>query len=201
MILTAAHTMQTTPGERQYFLLPGDTLAIQESTMRAAPPAPTFNMRLQLVSQHAVLDDERDLAAFILPEQTEAKRHFYALDTAHKTPAAAAQVGLVGYPEATRLPAGAGFMATPYSTFREIVAPPGDCNPDSQVAVTYPTASSVDAHGLSGAGIWLPDTAAGPVWTPAIRLVGLVTHIDPKSQRLLGLKVEELARFLAANVL
>jgi hypothetical protein len=145
--------------------------------------------------------NERDLAAFILPEQTEAKRHFYALDTAHTTPAAAAQVGLLGYPEVTRLPAGAGFMATPYSTFGEIVAPPADCNPDSHVGVTYPTTSSVDSHGLSGAGIGLPDTAAGPVWTPAVHLVGLVTHVDPKPQFLLGLKVEELARFLTANVL
>jgi hypothetical protein len=201
VILTAAHTMQTTTDERQYFLLPGDSLAFQQSTITAHSQAALINRRVQLVSQHAVLDDERDLAAFILPTQPEeiAKR-FYVLDRAHTTPPAADQVGFLGYPEATRLPAGEGFMATPYASFGAIMPVPADADPAAQLAVTYPTSGSVDAHGLSGAGLWLPESDAGPLWTPRLRLVGLVTHVDFNLQLLLGLKVEELVRFLATNI-
>lgn len=202
VILTAVHTMQTTPDERQYFLLPGDALAVQESTIPMLTPTPTVQPRVQLVSQHAVLDDDHDLAAFILPEQTQeiAKPHFYVLDSAHTTPPAADQVGFLGYPEATRRPAGEGFMATPYSSFGRIVPVPADGDSAAHLAVSYPTSSSVDAHGLSGSGLWLPEAAAGPLWTPRVRLVGLVTHVDVDHELLLGLKVEELVHFLAANL-
>src|SRR5215472_1240741 len=111
LILTAAHTMQTTPDERRYFLLPGTAVAFQESGIHATTPRPRFNRRVQLVSQQSVLDDEWDLAAFVLPEQTDegAQQHFYPLDSSHTTPVTPKQIGFLGYPEETRRPAGPGF--------------------------------------------------------------------------------------------
>jgi hypothetical protein len=202
LILTAAHTMQTTPNEQLYFLLPREAVAFLGSGIYSEGPPSDITKRVQLQTQQFALDDERDLAAFILPEQTEeqARRHFYLLDTSHTSPQVAKQIGFMGYPEATRLPAGANFMATPYSSFGEMVAVPNDCSPDSQMAVSYRTSGSVDPHGLSGGGLWMPTSPAGALWTPAISLVGLVIQVDPEPQVLLGLRVEELVRFLETNL-
>ena len=201
LILTAAHTVQTTPNEQLFFLLPHDSVVFQGSSIYSQTPPCNVSMRVQLESQQSFLDDKNDLAAFVLPEQTEekAKRHFYLLGDSHTTPQAARQIGFLGYPGATRRPVGLNFMATPYSSFGKMVAVPEDCNPDSQIAISYPASCSVDPHGLSGSGLWISGSSSGALWTPGISLVGLVTHFDPKPQILLGLRVEELVSFLKAN--
>ena len=78
--------------------------------------------RFQLENPQSLLaDNGEDLAAFVLEEQMYelGQRHFYQLDDSHITPPVAKQVGILGYPAATRLAIGKNFMVTPYVSFGE----------------------------------------------------------------------------------
>jgi len=200
LIVTAAHTMQTTPNQSQFFLLPDESVNIQGSSLNSEPPPVNVQGRVQLESQQSLLDDDRDLAAFIVPEQMEeqGRRHFYNLDDGHNTfNLARKQIGFLGYPSAARQQVGSNFMATPYGSFGDLVDAAQGVDSDSQVAVSYPASNSVNAHGLSGCGLWMPEEAPeAKLWTPGVILVGLVTDLDPKSQILIGYRVEELVDFL-----
>jgi hypothetical protein len=129
-----------------------------------------------------------------------AKRHFYHLDDSHITPPVAEQVGILGYPGATRLTVDQNFMATPYVSFGEMVGIPVGSDPNSRISIRYPTSHSVDPHGLSGCGLWVAEkNSADQVWTPAISLIGLVTDWLAQPQLLVGYRVEELVNFLNAK--
>ncbi len=202
LVLTAAHTMETTPNERLFFLLPQEVVVFQGSSIHSQMTLPAVSKRVQLESQQSFLDDQKDLAAFVLPEQTDeqAKQHFYLLDDSHTTPQTAKQIGFVGYPGETRQPVGSNFMATPYSSFGEMVAVPAGFDPTSYISINYPTSQSVDPHGLSGCGLWIPEKSSEEkLWTPKIRLAGLVRKWDAQAQVLIGYRVEELVSFLKTN--
>jgi hypothetical protein len=201
LILTAAHTMETTPCERLYMLLPNESVKFQGSTITAQPTPFSMRRRLTLENPKSLLaDDGEDIAAFILPNQEHecGQSHFYHLDELHFTQEVAAQqIGFLGYPGATSLSVGDNFMATPYVSFGAMMTTASEVNPDSQVAISYPTNRSVDAHGLSGCGLWMTKgCSTGQLWAPEISLTGLVTHWVPQRQALIGYKVEELVRFL-----
>jgi hypothetical protein len=201
VVVTAAHTMETTPDEDLFFLLPSESIQVEGSGISAHPAQVTVKRRVQLERQNAFLDDERDLAAFILPNQIHetASKHFYYLDDLHKTPSNEKQVGFLGYPEDTRRTVGSAFMATPYPSFGEMVAQPLEWNGDIQIGVRYPfpSAQTVDPHGLSGSGLWISGCDPSAIlWRPSISLIGLVTHFDPKAQVLIGYRVETLIDFL-----
>ena len=204
LILTAAHTMETTAYEQLYILLPHESLVTPSSSIRTdwTLPASIGNTRVQFNDPQVLLDSDRDLAAFVLPSQAleQARRHFYSLDDSQTTPQPVAQIGFLGYPKATRLPVGLNFVATPYSSCGLMVAVPDGSDPDSQIAISYPPTTSVDPHGVSGSGLWLPTSVTEGLWTPEVSLVGLVTHYDPQPQVLLGYRVEELVTFLKTNL-
>ncbi|MGH9447715.1 MAG: hypothetical protein ACRD3O_18630 [Terriglobia bacterium] len=144
-------------------------------------------------------DNGEDIAGFVLEEQVheQGQLHFYHLNDSHLTPPVAKQVGILGYPGATRLPVGQNFMATPYVSFGEMVDVPSGRDPNSRLAIRYPTAHSIDPHGLSGCGLWVTaQRPAGELWTPTLSLVGLVTDWLAQPQLLIGYRVEELIRFL-----
>jgi hypothetical protein len=67
-------------------------------------------------------------------------------------------------------------MVTPYVSFGEKVGVPSGSDPNSRIAIRYPTSHGVDPHGLSGCGLWAAENnLADDLWTPAISLIGLVT--------------------------
>jgi len=200
LILTAAHTMEAVPYERLHFLLPNEGVHFEGSSVAAQSFPVTIRKRLQLENPHSLLaDNGEDIAAFVLEVQVyeQGQRHFYPLNTSHVTPSVAKQVGILGYPGATRLPVGQNFMATPYVSFGEIIDVPSGYDPNSRIAIRYPTAQSVDPHGLSGCGLWVTEQkSAEELWTPALSLVGLVTDWLVQPQLLIGYRVEELVKFL-----
>ncbi len=203
LILTAAHTMETTAYEQLYILLPHESLVTPASSIRTdwtLPPS-IGNTRVQFNDPQVLLDSDRDLAAFVLPSQDleQARRHFYILDESQTTPPPVTQIGFLGYPKATRLTMGLNFVATPYSSCGPMMAVPPGNDPDSQIAISYPSSASVDPHGVSGSGLWLPTCATVGLWTPEVSLVGLITHYDPQPQVLLGYRVEELVTFLKTH--
>ena len=106
----------------------------------------TGRKRFKLEKPRALLSDNDDPAAFVLEDQVDetCKRHFYQLDEAPVTPPTPKQVGILGYPDATKLPVGSIFMATPYWTFGELYDD-GNPNNKSCISVSYPKAHTVDA--------------------------------------------------------
>ena len=148
-----------------------------------------------------MLADDEDLAAIVLEEQPEetGRNHFYQLDETCASGSARKQVGFLGYVGATRVPVGENFMATPYLSFGDLSEVPSGCDAQSMVSVRYPTIQHVNPAGLSGSGLW---AAPKPqiVWTPGIYMVvGLVTHHDPKSQVLIGYRIEKVIEFLKSK--
>jgi hypothetical protein len=201
LILTAAHTMETTPCERLYILLPNESVKFQGSTITAQSTPFRMRRRVALENPKPLLaDDGEDIAAFILPKQAHecGQSHFYPLEELHFTQEVAAQqIGLLGYPGATALSVGDNFMATPYVSFGTQITAVSEVNSASQIAISYPANRSVDAHGLSGSGLWkTKGCSTGQLWAPEISLYGLITHWAPQREALIGYKVEELIRFL-----
>jgi hypothetical protein len=147
LILTAAHTMEAIPYERLHFLLPNEGVHFQGSSVAPQSSPVSIRKRLQLENPRSLLaDNGEDIAAFVLEEQEheEGQRHFFHLNNSHLTPPVAKQVGILGYPGATRVPVGENFMATPYVSFGEMIDVPAGYDPNSRIAIRYPTAHSVD---------------------------------------------------------
>lgn len=199
-ILTADHVIQHTPYERMYFFLPNESLQIAGNSITSGPTTIQVTKRLGLEKPQTI-HGEGDMAAILLPEQVyeQARNHFYALDEHHVAPSQATQVGVLGYPGDARVPVGDNFTATVYLAFGETGRPdPAKfAEHESQVAISYPTASTVDPHGLSGSGLWLPiDDGSQGLWSPSVRLIGLTTNHDADRQQLVGYKIERVIEFL-----
>jgi hypothetical protein len=203
LILTADHAIRGTPYERVYFLLPDEALQLADSDITSGLKSVGVRKRFELEKPEMICADNDDLAAFVLEGQVQetGQNHFYRLDENHATPVAAEQVGVLGYPGETRLPVGANYMATPYLAFGELGQAPSELFDDkeSRVSISYPTTLTVDPHGLSGSGLWIPTDMGGVVWNPGIALIGLVTNHVSGHQILVGYKVEKLIEFLRAN--
>jgi hypothetical protein len=106
----------------------------------------------------------------------------------------------MGYPAATSMQVGDGFMATPYVSFGSLSSLTLEGNLEFQMAISYPTTNSVDPHGLSGCGLWAANQiSTGALWTPGISLAGLVTHWDARNQVLIGFTARALLRFLESK--
>ena len=202
LILTADHAIRQTPYERVYFLLPDEALQVVDSDITSGLNPVRVRKRFELEKPETISADSDDLAGFILERQVQetGQNHFYHLDENQTTPVVAEQVGVLGYPRATRLPVGANCMAAPYLAFGELRhAPSGFDNKESRISISYPTTLTADSHGLSGSGLWIPSHSGGVVWSPRVTLIGLVTHHDPGPQVLVGYRVEKLIEFLRAN--
>ncbi len=202
LILTAAHTMQTTAYERLYFLLPDESVQLQKSAIVAQPSPVKVRRRVALEHAQSFLDNDEDLAAFVLPDQAQDKgqKHFYPLDPSTRTPSDSTQFGFLGFPGVTSVPVGPNFMATPYFSFGREAALPVTYDQITRIALSYPASHSVDPHGLSGCGVWSSTSnPAGGLWAPDLSLSGLVTNWDPISEVLIAYRVETLIKFLDSN--
>jgi hypothetical protein len=201
VIITAAHTVEETPYERLYFLLPYETLNFLGSSITVEPTAIQISKRFQVEKPQILLADDEDLAAIVLEEQLEetGRSHFYQLDESFARGPAGKQVGLLGYVGATRVPVGENFMATPYLSFGDLGGVPPGGDAESMVSVRYATNQHVNPAGLSGSGMWaVPKPQI--VWRPEVYMVGLVTQHDAKSQVLIGYRIEKVIEFLKSEI-
>ncbi len=199
LILTAAHTMHTTPYESLFFLLPDEGVRFEGSSITPQLAPFTARKRVLLDNPHSLLSEDEDLAAFILPNQVYEKgqRHFYDLDPSRSAPMGAQQFGFLGYPGSARLAVDKNFMATPYVSFGTQAVMPEGYDPRTRIAISYPATASIDPHGLSGGGIWLPTARPDTVlWTPEIFLTGLITNWEPSAEALIAYRLETLIAFL-----
>ena len=200
LIATAKHVIEDTPARRIYYLLPGDSLQIEESPASIDWTRCRWQVRHTLENLRILYCTTDDLAVIVPPEQLEdaGKRHFYRLDEHHTTPALNTTVGYLGYPSARAQPVGKNYAATPCHAFGQICTP--SCNYDlsCEFAITYSPGADLDPRGFSGSGAWY-SRSEGVVWSPRMRLAGLVTNYYRKSQVLICCRIERLISFLAEN--
>lgn len=203
LVVTAAHTMEITPHDKPYFLLPGESLQFEHSTILPMPLPVQIRKRLVLENPQSLLaENGEDLAAFILEEQERelGQRHFYPLNESSVSPElepSRIQVGVLGYPGAAKVAIGDNFMTTPYVTFGELAPLPSGYNPQSHISIRYPAAHTISPRGLSGGGFWVTDAdPRDKLWTPSVRLIGLATVWMPQLELLIGYSIAEVIRFL-----
>jgi len=200
LISTARHVIEGTPPHRIYYLLPQDSLQIEESSASIDWTRCKWQVRKSLENPRILYSTADDLAVIVLPEQLEdaGKRHFYGLDEHHATPPVNMHVGYLGYPSARARPIGKNYAALPCHSFGEICTP--NCNYDlsREFAITYIPGPDLDPHGFSGSGAWY-SSSEGTVWSPQIRLAGLVTNYYRESQVLICCRIERLTAFLTEN--
>jgi len=200
LILTAAHVLQATPYERLYFFLPSEALVHPASAIPSETKSVEVRRRCLLERPRVLLSEAFDVAAVIVDSQPAeiASSHFYELDATHATPPTPAQVGFLGYPGASAVPIGQNFMAAVYYDFGLTGTAPAEYDQRHQVSASYPK-DTIDPHGLSGSGLWFSPPLQKRVWTPEVRLVGLVTTYDGARRVLVGYKVETIIEFLESK--
>jgi hypothetical protein len=201
VIVTAAHTVQETPYERLYFLLPFMALKLVGSRISVEPAGIQISKRFQVENPQILLANQEDVAAVVLVEQVEerGRSHFYQIDSAGAEGSVGKQVGLLGYAGAARVSVGENFMATPYVSFGDLVDVPSGGDAESMVLVRYSTDQHINPAGLSGSGIWaVPKPQI--VWRPEVYMMGLVTHHDANSQVLVGYRIEKVIEFLNREI-
>jgi hypothetical protein len=194
LVLTAAHTVETTPYERLYFFLPGDTLVFRDGPIELGKL--TIQKRLQLDAPEVVIDENKDIAAILVPPQRveTSQNHFFRLVETNTSPEPGTQAGYLGYPATCVQPMGANFVASPYSNFGEVTPVVETGHSATRILIRYEPAD-LDPHGLSGSGIWHSHSTS-VVWSPQPVLSGLVTDYDEQAQALVAYKVEALIQFL-----
>ena len=88
-------------------------------------------------------------------------------------------------------------MATPSYCDGEIVELPFGRSAESEIAISYPTSQTLNPHGFSGAGLWMPTPLLrGDFWAPHMSLIGIVTNWARQSEKLIGYKIETIIEFL-----
>jgi hypothetical protein len=148
-----------------------------------------------------VLLGEEDLAAVVIPDQEPATKlsHFYIVDEAHLSPAVGTEVGYLGYPRARAEPFGESFLVSSYHEFGSICVGQSAHDLNHEFLVTYRPGDDLDPQGFSGSGVWYSGST-GLVWSPQIRLAGLITRYDGAHQVLTAYRVEQLVDFLKTYV-
>jgi hypothetical protein len=200
LILTAAHTLETTPYDRMYFFLPMGSLEFVESAASADPSRTKLQYRNELVSPKVVLDETgEDIAAVLLPTQSHEtiRDHFYPLVENQVLPAVVSEVGYLGYPGVRALPYGKNYMVSPYHDFGNVAVGGTNHNTRKEILIEYRPAE-IDPHGLSGSGVWYSQSA-GAVWAPRVALAGLLTQYDSSERMLIAYRVEALVEFLKVH--
>lgn len=199
LIATAKHVIEDTPPERIYYLLPGDSLQVEDSSASIDWTRCKLRVRHSLENPR-ILYSSDDLAAIVLPEQLEeaGKGHFYELDELHATPSVNTTIGYLGYPSACARAFGENYAAAPCHSFGEIRTPTCDYDLSCEFAIAYNPGPDLDPRGFSGSGAW-HSRSEGRIWSPRVCLAGLITHYYRESQVLICCRIERLTSFLSQN--
>ena len=203
-MLDTRRTIESTPHERTYFLLPAERLEIGESVHEINQRNVRYQIRQQLSKMQVLLDSAgEDLAAVILPKQQDdcAENHFYKLESGCFAPGMRTEVGYLGYPGALASPFGRNYAVGPFVGFGSICDGAALHNPDIEFVLEYRPAAevgehNVDPHGLSGSGVWYCSQASAVVWSPIIFLGGLITRYHESSRALRCYRIEAIVDFL-----
>lgn len=208
LILTAAHVLRETPDDELYYLLPPvEGLKTSEHAADGDWRNSSFRQRVRLDNPRILLSDDEvndDLAAVVLPPQgaPACETSFYTLDQNHLTPKEGCPVLFLGYAVSCATKIGTNYAARLYAASGELCGVPNDTgyDPLAHLTIEYPWASEFDPKGLSGSGLWYSDgSSSALVWSPSLRLAGLLTHYFDDRQILRGHRVETVIDFLRSK--
>ncbi len=138
-----------------------------------------------------------DLAAIVLPPQPNAEECFAALDEDEAMPPDGAQVGVFGYPGATKIPMGQNYMASPEHFFGKLDVRGSACEHEPRQDFTIPYELPHRANGYSGSGVWYFRTE--PIWSPEPHLRGIIATECTTDKVISGFRIETIINFLKEN--
>jgi hypothetical protein len=196
LILTAGHVVEHCPEDTLRFFLP--TPEIQFATGNKTVKLEVRRLcELEHPKPPVFAAGEVDLAAIVLPPQPGKEECFYALDDCQTIPAEGAQIGVFGYPEATKIPVGVNYMACPEHFFGPLNLKANACIHEpirgENFAVGYEPPHG--AKGFSGSGAWY--WSSDPVWSPEARLVGIIATHCSVDRVVCGYSVATVIEFLS----
>lgn len=195
LILTAGHVVEHCPEDTLRFFLPAPE--IQFATGNETVKLEVRRLyELEHPKRPVFAAGEVDLAAIVLPSQPGKEECFYTLDDCPTILAEGAQVGVFGYPEATKIPVGANYMASPRDFHGPLNVKANVCTHepirDQNFTVGYELPHG--AKGFSGSGAWY--WSSDPVWSPEAQLVGIVATHCPVDRVVCGYNTATVIEFL-----
>jgi hypothetical protein len=195
LILTAGHVVDYCPEDTLRFFLPA-----RDIQFAAQEPRSTLSLELRSLlalrqpRPSVFADDPVDLAAIILPPQPGAEECFVPLDAGTTMPTDGNQVGVFGYPGASKIPIGKNYMASPEHFFGPLDAAGTACRHEPQQDFTVPYELPHRANGYSGSGVW--HFPSEPIWSPKPRLCGILATECTIDKVVSGYNIETVIKFL-----
>lgn len=198
LILTAGHVVDYCPEDTLRFFLPVRHVQFAPQEFGATAEVETRKLVELLDPKPPVFADHPiDLAAIVLPPQPDAADCFTVLDQEAVTPGEGAQVGVLGYPAACKVPLGQNYMATPEHFFGHLDRNGTACCHDPRQDFTVPYEVDHRANGYSGSGVWYFHSE--PLWLPEPRLCGILATECPTDKVVSGFCIETVVKFLQDN--
>jgi hypothetical protein len=198
LLLTAGHVVDYCPEDTLRFFLPARDIQFATS-LREQPLKVELRglVELRRPTPPVFADHPVDLAAIVLPPQPNAEECFAVLDEGAIMPADRTQVGVFGYPRATKIPMEMNYMASPERFFGPLNVTGDACNHEPQQDFTVPYDLPHPAKGYSGSGVWY--WSADPIWSPQPHLCGVLAAECTIDKVVSGFRIETVIKFLQDN--
>jgi hypothetical protein len=198
LLLTAGHVVDFCPEDTLRFFLPA-----RDIQLATTPPEQPLTVKLRgLVKLRqptppVFADHPVDLAAIVLSPQPNVEECFAALGECAIMPADNTQVGVFGYPGATKIPMDKNYLASPEHFFGRLNVTGDACRHEPQQDFTIPYDLPHHANGYSGSGVW--HWSADPIWSPQPHLCGILATECTIDKVVSGFRIETVVKFLQDN--
>ncbi len=198
LILTAGHVVDYCPEDTLRFFLPARHIQFVPQEFQATLEVEARKLVELLDPKPPVFADHPiDLAAIVLPPQPDAENYFAVLDQQAAMPTEGAQVGVLGYPGACKIPLGQNYMAAPEHFFGPLDRNGTACRHEPRQDFTVPYEVDHRANGYSGSGVWYFQSE--PLWSPEPRLCGILATECTTDKVVSGFGIETVVKFLQDN--
>ena len=199
LLLTAEHVINYCPEDALRFFLPARDIQSTTAPLQEQPLTVELRRLVELRQPRppVLADDPVDLAAIVLPPQPNAEECFAVLDEGTVMPADRTQVGVFGYPGATKIPTGKNYIASPEHFFGPLNVSGDACKHEPQQDFTVPYDLPHRANGYSGSGVWC--WPADPIWSPQPHLCGVLATECTIDKVVSGFRIETVIKFLEDN--
>jgi len=208
LILTARHVVRDTGRkDLRFFASPeGPMRTVSSEDLQKLPGVPTRDLKAfdPIVIKTGVMSagEDLDLAWLEVGENgvPEDRLSFFDLDAHSTTPSVGQETLAIGYPSSIARQLNDNnwviFSATEWTNILEPHEQP-KFNAELHFLTTYHSAITDKLHpkGFSGAGMWFHEIGA-KVWSPNLRLAGVITHFYGTSNFLKQTRVEKVIEFL-----
>lgn len=195
LILTAGHVVDYCSEDTLRFFLPTPNIQFAPQEFQATEVRRLFELRNPKPPVFA--EYPIDLAAIVLPPQPSAEDCFARLDEQSAMPPEGKEVGVLGYPGASKIPLGPNYMAGPSHFFGPLDSAGNVCSHEPRQDFTVPYIMEHRANGFSGSGVW--SFRSEPIWSPEPQLCGILATECTIDKVVSGYGIQTVANFLKEN--